>query len=70
MTKTNKNFETAMSDLEEIVNTLEKGELPLEETLKQFEEGMTLSQYCQKSLQDAQKKIDKLIQEQHDVNNK
>ena len=70
MTKTNKNFETAMSDLEKIVNTLEKGELPLEETLKQFEEGMTLSQYCQKSLQDAQKKIDKLIQEQHDVNNK
>jgi exodeoxyribonuclease VII small subunit len=70
MTKTQKNFEAAMSELEKIVNTLEKGELPLEETLKQFEQGMTLSQYCHKSLQDAQKKIDQLIQEQNDVHNK
>lgn len=70
MTKINRSFENAMSDLEKIVNTLEQGELPLEDTLKQFEEGMALSQYCQKALLDAQKKIDQLIKEQHDVNNK
>ena len=39
-----KSFETAMKRLEEIVRTMERGELPLEESLKLFEEGTALEQ--------------------------
>lgn len=70
MTEPTKNFETALGDLEKIVDNLEKGELSLEETLKKFEEGMALSQFCQQALQDAQKKIELLMQDQNDVKHK
>lgn len=70
MTEPSKNFETALGELEKIVTCLEKGELPLEETLKKFEEGMALSQFCQQALQDAQKKVELLMQEQNDVKHK
>jgi exodeoxyribonuclease VII small subunit len=70
MTST-KNFEKSISELEKIVETLEKGDLSLEETLKKFEEGMKLSQFCQQSLTDAQHKINQLIKEsEHDNNTK
>ena len=70
MTST-KNFEKSISELEQIVETLEKGDLSLEETLKKFEEGMKLSQFCQQSLTDAQNKINQLIKEsEHDNNAK
>jgi exodeoxyribonuclease VII small subunit len=55
-----KNFEQAISELEAIVNQLEKGDLPLEETLKKFEHGIQLSQFCQKTLDEAQQKIEHL----------
>jgi exodeoxyribonuclease VII small subunit len=55
-----KNFEQAILELESIVNQLESGKLSLEETLKQFEHGMKLSQFCQHALNDAQKKVDSL----------
>ena len=58
--KPEQNFEKAIHDLEDIVHQLEKGDLPLDETLKQFEQGMKLSQFCQQALQDAQKKIEQL----------
>jgi exodeoxyribonuclease VII small subunit len=68
-----KNFEQAILELELIVNELEKGDLSLEDTLKKFEQGMQLSQFCQNTLNDAQKKIDSLkldssknTSEQHD----
>lgn len=70
MTEPTKSFETALGDLEKIVDNLEKGELSLEETLKKFEEGMALSQFCQQALQDAQKKIELLMQDQNDVKHK
>lgn len=59
----NKNFEKSILTLEKIVEELEKGDLTLEDTLKKFEEGMNLAQFCQKTLKDAQLKINNLINE-------
>jgi exodeoxyribonuclease VII small subunit len=50
-------FEAALAELEEIVARLEQGELPLEESLRQFERGVTLTRLCQKALGDAERKI-------------
>ncbi|MFH1886365.1 MAG: exodeoxyribonuclease VII small subunit [Pseudomonadota bacterium] len=56
-------FEKAMEKLEAIVNLLEKGDLPLEESLAKFEEGMRLSRLLSGKLDEVQKKISLLIQE-------
>ena len=53
-------FEKSMTELEEIVMQLEKGELSLEDSLKQFEKGITLARRCQEVLNHAEQKIDKL----------
>ena len=53
-------FEDALSRLEMIVNDLEKGGLTLEESLKKFEEGIKLSDYCVKKLEELEKKIEVL----------
>lgn len=53
-------FESSIAELEAIVGQLEKGELPLEESLKQFEKGINLAQQCQKILTDAEQKIEML----------
>ena len=58
-----KKFEEAMQRLEEIVQTLEQGELPLEDSLKAFEEGMKLAKFCSKKLEEAEKKVTLLVQE-------
>ena len=50
-------FEAALAELEQIVQRLEQGELPLEESLRQFERGVALTRICQKALGDAEKKI-------------
>jgi exodeoxyribonuclease VII small subunit len=50
-------FEAALAELEEIVARLEQGELPLEESLRQFERGVALTRLCQKALGDAERKI-------------
>ncbi|MFH1245571.1 MAG: exodeoxyribonuclease VII small subunit [Candidatus Omnitrophota bacterium] len=50
-------FEEALKKLEKIVEDLESGKLPLEESLKRYEEGVKLSRFCHKTLQSAQKKI-------------
>lgn len=55
-------FEDALKRLEEIVNTLEKGELSLEKSLKIFEEGVKLSRVCNKMLDKAEKKVEMLMQ--------
>mgnify|MGYP000246455985 CR=1 FL=1 len=55
-------FETALSRLEETVSVLEKGDLPLEEALKVFEEGIRLSKTCMKTLSEAERKIEVLIE--------
>jgi len=54
-------FEDALSKLEKIVSTLEEGDIPLEESLKLFEEGIRLSRFCNQKLDDAEKKVEILL---------
>ena len=55
-------FEKAMEELENIVEKLEKGDLNLDESVKKFEDGMKLSKTCTKILNEAEKKINLLIE--------
>jgi exodeoxyribonuclease VII small subunit len=54
-------FEAAMRDLEEIVERLEHGELPLEESLAAFERGVMLTRSCQAALKEAEQKVEILL---------
>ena len=54
-------FESALHELENIVERMEKGELTLEESLLQFERGVLLTRTCQQSLQDAEQKVQILL---------
>jgi exodeoxyribonuclease VII small subunit len=56
-------FEQAMARLEAIVTELEKGDLPLDDSLRIFEEGIRLSKTCLKMLEDAERKVEILVQE-------
>ena len=51
-------FEKSMAELQDIVERLEKGELPLEDSLKQFEQGITLARQCQAILTQAEQQIE------------
>jgi exodeoxyribonuclease VII small subunit len=53
-------FETALKNLESIVETMESGDLPLETLLARFEEGTRLVKVCQAKLEEAEAKIQKL----------
>jgi len=53
-------FEDAIEKLEKIVTELEEGGLPLEKSLKKFEEGIRLSRFCSKKLKEAERKIELL----------
>jgi len=55
-------FEDALKKLETIVETMESGDLPLEQLLQRFEEGTRLAAQCQARLADAEVKIQKLEQ--------
>ncbi|HMC81883.1 MAG TPA: exodeoxyribonuclease VII small subunit [Candidatus Polarisedimenticolia bacterium] len=54
-------FEEALSGLERIVRDLERGDLPLDDALKLFEEGVRLSRFCSVRLDEAEKKIEILM---------
>ena len=54
-------FEEDLSKLEEIVTALEAGKLPLDEALRQFEAGVGLVRKCEKTLNDAERKIEMLV---------
>ena len=56
-------FEEAMKRLEEIAQSLEGGELTLEESLAFFEEGMKLVGFCSKKLEEAEQKVTMLVKE-------
>ena len=58
----NKDFETSLKKLEKIVSDLENGDLPLEESIKTFEEGVKLTKHCQNLLSKAELKIQKLVE--------
>lgn len=55
-------FEKAMEQLEHIVQEMESGKLSLENALKKFEEGIKLSRFCSKLLEETEKRITLLIE--------
>ena len=61
MVKKEKKFEEAMSELEQIVQQLERGDVPLDEAIAKFQEGMALSQYCNETLTKAEETVSKII---------
>jgi exodeoxyribonuclease VII small subunit len=56
-------FEQSLKKLETIVEQLEKGDLPLEDSLKLFEQGVDLSAVCKKELDEAESKVQTLIKQ-------
>lgn len=63
----NSSFEKNMSNLENIVTELEKGDLNLDESIAKFEEGIKISKECNKILEEAEKKITILLEKDCDV---
>ena len=55
------NLEKALADLENLVEELESGELPLEKAMKKFEEGIKLTRGCQAALKEAEQKVEILL---------
>ena len=64
MAKKKEKFEEALQKLEAIVAKMEEGDLPLEEALKAFEEGVKLAKFCTGKLDEAERKVEKLIRDQ------
>ena len=58
-----KTIEQAMKQLEQIVQDLESGDMPLEKAIKTFEEGVQLSKFCSQKLDETEKKISVLMQD-------
>jgi exodeoxyribonuclease VII small subunit len=56
-------FEESLTKLEEIVAKLERGDLPLEDSVKLFEEGTRLSVECRKQLDEAEGKVETLMKQ-------
>ena len=63
----NMKFEEAIKKLEEIAKELENGELGLDESVSKFEEGMKISKNCTKMLNEAEKRINILINNDGDI---
>ena len=61
------NFEQALAELEQLVERMEQGDLPLEDALKQFERGVELTRHCQQALQDAEQKVEQLLEKNGDI---
>ena len=55
------NLEKSLADLEELVEELESGDLPLEKAMKKFEEGIKLTRGCQTALKEAEQKVEILL---------
>ena len=58
-----KTFEVQLAALEKVVRELERGDLPLEESLKLFEDGVRLSRECQERLNQAERRIEVLLRD-------
>ncbi|PAO69136.1 MULTISPECIES: exodeoxyribonuclease VII small subunit [Bacillus] len=59
----NMTFEEAMKGLESIVSKLEEGDVPLEQAINYFQEGMALSKMCHEKLQKVEKQMDFILKE-------
>jgi exodeoxyribonuclease VII small subunit len=60
-------FEASLEELERIVKELEKGELPLEQSLALFENGMRLSAECKRQLEEAETRVEMLMRKGSEV---
>lgn len=56
-------FEEALKQLEDIVDQLESGDVPLERAIESFQKGMQLSKLCHQKLEQVERKIEQLVQE-------
>ena len=65
-----KTFESQMEELEKIVAELEKGDLNLDKSVEKFEEGIKISKECNKMLEDAEKRITILVNNDGEVQEK
>ena len=59
----NKKFETALEDLEQVVEQLDSGELSLEDSLAAFEKGVGLVKFCNEKLNEVEKKVELLVKD-------
>lgn len=64
------NFEQAMDRLEEIVSELEHGDVPLEKAIDLFQQGMKLSQVCGSKLEEVERKIEMIVEEDGELQKK
>ena len=55
------NLEKSLADLEDLVEELESGDLPLEKAMKKFEDGIKLTRNCQAALKEAEQKVEILL---------
>jgi exodeoxyribonuclease VII small subunit len=60
---TNKKFETALADLEQVVEQLDSGDLSLEDSLAAFEKGVGLAKFCNDKLDEVEKKVELLVKD-------
>ena len=65
-----KSFEENMENLEKIVTELEKGDLNLDDSVSKFEEGIKISKECNKILEEAEKKITILVNQDGEMKEK
>ncbi|MCP4725823.1 MAG: exodeoxyribonuclease VII small subunit [bacterium] len=56
-----KSFEEALKRLESIVDDLEQGDVPIEDTIKMFQEGVEIAKYCKEKLKSAENEIQKIV---------
>lgn len=61
------NFEEALARLEKITRELEEGELSLEQSLKKFDEGVRLADFCGKTLDEAEKRVEILLKKDGEI---
>jgi exodeoxyribonuclease VII small subunit len=57
-------FEQAIGQLKDIVGRIEQGEIPLQDSLEQYEKGMALIKHCRDILQKAEKRLEKISKEE------
>ncbi len=60
--KATSSFEESLAELEQLVMKLERGDIPLEESLQAFERGVNLTRACQQALQEAEQKVQVLVE--------
>jgi exodeoxyribonuclease VII small subunit len=60
-------FEDALEKLEDIVRKMESGDLPLDEALKSFEEGIKLIRFCSSKLEETERRVEMLLEKENSL---